>query len=84
MRRPRGCRWRSNQRLQPTRSALDFKRDAPMAQREETFATWAQPPGTTEAQRIENAIREVRRAMDDDARLALVTTVYVRGLPATV
>jgi hypothetical protein len=46
---------------------------------ETTFATWAQPPGQTEQARIENAIRAVRTALDDDERLGPVTRVFPQG-----
>lgn len=46
---------------------------------EATFTSWAQPPGKTEADRIENAIRAIRAALEDDERLAPVTKVFPQG-----
>ena len=36
---------------------------------ETTFHSWAQPPGKTEQQRSENAIRAIRKAIDDSSAL---------------
>jgi hypothetical protein len=49
------------------------------AQWEERFASWAQPPGQIEAERIERAITAVRKAMDKSPTLGNVTKVYVQG-----
>lgn len=46
---------------------------------EAKFAAWAQPPGETEEDRIENAISAIRKALDADAKLAPITKVYVQG-----
>jgi hypothetical protein len=46
---------------------------------ETQFSQWAQPPGDTEKEKIENAIRAVRSAMNDDAKLSTITKVYVQG-----
>lgn len=46
---------------------------------ESKFAAWAQPPGATEVQRIENAITAIRKALDDDDKLKPLTKVYVQG-----
>ena len=36
---------------------------------EDTFSSWAQPPGATEQQRSENAVRAIRTAIDNSERL---------------
>lgn len=46
---------------------------------EQTFSTWAASPSKTEQERIENAIRAIRKAFDDDAKLSPVTKVFVQG-----
>ncbi len=46
---------------------------------EERFTVWAQPPGQTETDRIENAISAIRNALDADDFLASNTKVYVQG-----
>ena len=50
-----------------------------MAVWEERFVTWAKGPGTSEDQRIENAITGVRKAIASDSYLAANTEVYVQG-----
>ena len=46
---------------------------------ERIFERWAEPPGETENERIENAITAVRKAMDADPFLAENTRVFVQG-----
>lgn len=46
---------------------------------EETFARWASPPGQVETDRIENAVRAVRKALGQDDFLSEVTHVYLQG-----
>lgn len=46
---------------------------------EAAFSRWATPPGKTEEQRIENAVRAIRDAFDSDAKLRPITRVYVQG-----
>jgi hypothetical protein len=46
---------------------------------EERFQSWATPPGETEADRIENAVTAIRKAMNADNKLAPITKVYVQG-----
>lgn len=46
---------------------------------EDRFASWAQPPGSSEADRIENAITAVRRAVDADDSIAACTRVFLQG-----
>lgn len=46
---------------------------------ETQFSQWAQPPGATENEKIENAIRAVRSAMSEDAQLSAITKVYAQG-----
>lgn len=46
---------------------------------EERFSSWSRPPGDTEQSRIENAIRAIRAALDDDDSLRDVTRVFVQG-----
>lgn len=43
------------------------------------FATWAQAPGKTESDRIDNAITAVRKALAADAKLSPLTKVFVQG-----
>lgn len=43
------------------------------------FATWAQAPGTTEANKIENAITAVKKALAADKKLSSLTKVFVQG-----
>jgi hypothetical protein len=46
---------------------------------ETRFAGWAAPPGRSEQERSDNAVRAVRRALDADEMLAPITKVYVQG-----
>lgn len=46
---------------------------------ESTFNSWSKPPGQTEADRIENAVTAVRKALDADDFLAANTKVFVQG-----
>ena len=46
---------------------------------EERFQSWATSPGKSEADRIENAVTAIRKAMAADAKLAPITKVYVQG-----
>lgn len=46
---------------------------------EATFDRWSSPPGSAEQERIENAVRAVRKALDADDKLSPVTRVYVQG-----
>ena len=43
------------------------------------FTSWAQSPGQTEADRIENAITAVKKALAADRKLAALTKVFVQG-----
>jgi hypothetical protein len=45
----------------------------------EQFATWAQSPSQTESDKIDNAIRAVRTALEADDKLRPVTRVFVQG-----
>jgi len=44
-----------------------------------SFSNWASPPGKTEADRIENSIRGVRRAIQSDVKLSSTTKVFLQG-----
>jgi len=46
---------------------------------EARFQGWATGPGTSEEDRIENAVTAIRKAMDADDKLAPITKVYVQG-----
>lgn len=46
---------------------------------ETQFSTWAQPPGKTEVDRIDNTILAVRKAMDADDFLSPRTKVFAQG-----
>jgi hypothetical protein len=46
---------------------------------ENTFNSWSKPPGQNEADRIENAVAAVRKALDADDFLAVNTKVFVQG-----
>lgn len=46
---------------------------------EGTLRVWAQSPGTTEEQRIENTVRAIRRAVENDDKLRYVSKVYILG-----
>jgi len=46
---------------------------------EGTFNSWSKPPGQTEADRIENAVNAVRKALEGDDFLAEYTKVFVQG-----
>jgi hypothetical protein len=46
---------------------------------ESTFNSWSKPPGQTEADRIENAVSAVRKALEGDDFLAENTKVFVQG-----
>lgn len=46
---------------------------------EDKFSVWAQPPGETEAKRIENAVTAIRKALDADDKLRPVTNVFAQG-----
>lgn len=46
---------------------------------ESTFNSWSKPPGQSEADRIENAISAVRKALDADDFLAQNARVFVQG-----
>lgn len=46
---------------------------------EERFASWAGPPGKSEADRIESAVSAIKKAMEADDKLAQITKVYVQG-----
>ena len=47
---------------------------------EDTFASWAKGPGQTEAEKCDNAVRAVRKAIDADEELAeLDITVFPQG-----
>jgi hypothetical protein len=46
---------------------------------DDRFGTWAQPPSTTESDKIQHAITAVRKAMDADTKLAPLTKVFVQG-----
>lgn len=43
------------------------------------FAVWAQAPSKTEADKIENAITAIKKALAADPQLATVTKVFVQG-----
>lgn len=43
------------------------------------FSRWSRPPGQTETERIENACRAVRDALDASDNLRAVTRVYAQG-----
>jgi hypothetical protein len=46
---------------------------------EGSFSRWATPPGQSEEDRIENAVRAVRDALDADDKLRPLTHVFVQG-----
>jgi hypothetical protein len=46
---------------------------------EGTFSSWAEAPGKTEQDRIENTERAVRKALEKDDKLRPVTKVFVHG-----
>jgi hypothetical protein len=46
---------------------------------DEQFATWAQAPSQTESEKIDNAIRAVRNALDADDKLRSLTRVFAQG-----
>ena len=46
---------------------------------ESVFSGWARPPGQAETDRIENAIRAIRKALDADSALRPLTKVFVQG-----
>lgn len=46
---------------------------------ESTFNSWSKPPSQTEADKIENAISAVRKALDGDDFLAKNARVFVQG-----
>lgn len=46
---------------------------------EERFGDWSIGPGTSEEDRIENAITAIRNAMEADVKLSAITKVYVQG-----
>ena len=46
---------------------------------EETFSQWASPPGKSEEERLENAARAIRDAVQADDKLRLVTKVFLHG-----
>ena len=46
---------------------------------EDTFTSWSQPPSQSEADRIENAITAIRKALDANEALASTTKVFVQG-----
>lgn len=46
---------------------------------ESTFDQWAKPPGKTEQDRFENAVRAIRDALEADDKLRPVTKVYLQG-----
>jgi hypothetical protein len=46
---------------------------------EERFQGWAAGPGSSEEDRIENAVTAIRKAMEADDKLASITKVYVQG-----
>ena len=43
------------------------------------FTSWAQSPGKTEADRIENSIRGIRKAMSSSPKLSGCTKVFLQG-----
>jgi hypothetical protein len=43
------------------------------------FTTWAQSPSKTEADKIDNAITAIKKALAADAKVASVTKVFVQG-----
>lgn len=45
----------------------------------ERFTSWAQAPGQTETDRIDNAITAIKKALSTDAKVASVTKVFVQG-----
>lgn len=46
---------------------------------ENLFTRWATPPGQSETDRIDNAVRAIRNALDKDDFLSRMTRVYVQG-----
>ena len=46
---------------------------------EETFSQWASPPGKSEEERLENAARAIRDAVQADDKLRLVTKIFLHG-----
>lgn len=46
---------------------------------ESTFSYWAQPPGQTENDRIQNAIGAIRKALNEDEKIRPLTKVYAQG-----
>lgn len=46
---------------------------------ESTFSSWSKPPSQSEADRIENAVNAVRKALDADDFLAQSARVFVQG-----
>ena len=46
---------------------------------EAIFSQWASPPGKSEEERLENAARAIRDAVQADDKLSLVTKVFLHG-----
>ena len=46
---------------------------------DDRFGTWAQSPGQTETDKIENAINAIKKALAADTKVASVTKVFVQG-----
>ena len=46
---------------------------------EETFCSWAKPPGQSELDRIKNAETAIRKALNTDKLLASKTKIYAQG-----
>lgn len=46
---------------------------------ESTFSRWATPPSQTEQDRLDNAVRAIRDAINDDDALSSVTKIYLQG-----
>lgn len=43
------------------------------------FGAWAQPPSKTEADKIENAVTAIKKALSADAKVASVSKVFIQG-----
>jgi len=46
---------------------------------EQRFCVWAQPPGQTESDKIDNAIKAIRKALESDPAVGPVAKVFVQG-----
>jgi hypothetical protein len=56
-----------------------YKAHGVSAVREARFTSWAQSPGQSESDRIDNAITAVKKALAADPKVAAVTKVFVQG-----